>query len=89
MNVEVKVVIGVVCVVVIFDNCSLILNFGIIIEVVVYVLIGYKNIIVVINNMNVVNILLVNLGCEIMVIGGVLWCLDGGLVGELIMQFFE
>lgn len=89
MNEASKAAIARACAAEIPDNSSLILNLGTTTEAVARELLHHRNITVVTNNMNVANILLANPSCEIMVAGGALRRSDGGLVGDLTIQFFE
>jgi DeoR family glycerol-3-phosphate regulon repressor len=89
MNEGAKAAIAKACAAAIPNNCSLILNLGTTTEAVARELMAHRNITVITNNMNVANILVANPGCEIVVAGGALRRTDGGLVGELTIQFFE
>lgn len=89
MNEAAKTAIARACAAAIPDNCSLILNLGTTTEAVASALLSHRNITVITNNMNVANILVANPGCEIVVAGGTLRRSDGGLMGDLTIQFFE
>lgn len=89
MNAAAKAAIAKACAARIPNNCSIIMNLGTTTEAVALELLGHRNITVITNNMNVANILVQNLDCEIIVAGGALRRSDGGLVGELTTQFFE
>ncbi|SNX68951.1 DeoR family transcriptional regulator [Cereibacter ovatus] len=89
MNEAAKAAIGRACARAIPDNSSMILNIGTTTEAVARELLGHRNITVVTNNMNVANILVANPSCEVMVAGGQLRRSDGGLVGDLTIQFIE
>ncbi|MDQ2067035.1 DeoR/GlpR family DNA-binding transcription regulator [Xinfangfangia sp. CPCC 101601] len=86
---EAKEAIARACAAEIPDNSSLILNLGTTTEAVARALLHHKNITVITNNMNVANTLQANPGCEIIVTGGTLRRSDGGLVGDLAIQFFD
>ena len=83
-----KTAIAAACAAAIPDNSSLILNLGTTTEAVARALLHHKNLTVVTNNMNVATILLQNPSCEIMVAGGALRRSDGGLIGDLTIEFF-
>lgn len=89
MNAGAKAAIAAACAAAIPDNSSIILNLGTTTEAVAQALVHHRNITVVTNNMNVANILLANPGCEIMLAGGALRRSDGGILGELTIQFIE
>lgn len=67
---------SIVCVVVdlIKSGYCVIFDFGIIICEIVWYMCNYKEVIVMINGMNVVNLLLDVEGVELLMIGGYLWC---------------
>lgn len=88
MNAEAKAAIGRACAAAIPDNASVMLNLGTTTEAVAAELLRHRNLTVVTNNMNVANTLAANPGCEIMVAGGALRRSDGGLVGDLTVEFF-
>lgn len=73
------------------DNCSLLINIGTTTEQVAMALQVRRDILVITNNINVVNILRGHPGIEVIVAGGVVRPTDGGVVGEaavdLIRQF--
>lgn len=87
MNDVAKATIGRLCAQAIPNNSSMILNLGTTTEAVARELLNHTNITVVTNNINVANILLPNESCEIMVAGGALRRSDGGLLGDLTMDF--
>ena len=89
MNEAAKTAIGQLCAQAIPDNSSMILNLGTTTEAVARELLQHRNITVVTNNMNVANILVANPSCEIMVAGGSLRRSDGGLVGDLTIEFIK
>ncbi|MBD3765281.1 MAG: DeoR family transcriptional regulator, partial [Rhodobacterales bacterium] len=89
MNRDAKAAIARACAAAIPDNSSLILNLGTTTEAVAQALLQHRNITVVTNSLTVANILLANPGCEIMVAGGALRRSDGGLTGDLTIQFIE
>jgi DeoR family glycerol-3-phosphate regulon repressor len=65
------------------DNISLFLNIGTSTEAVARELMHHENLMVVTNNMNVANILVGNINCDVILTGGQLRRADGGLVGNL------
>lgn len=87
MNDAGKAAIARACAQMIPDNSSMILNIGTTTEAVARELLGHRNITVVTNNMNVANILVANDSCDVMVAGGALRRSDGGLVGDLTVEF--
>ena len=89
MNEAAKTAIGQLCAQAIPDNSSMILNLGTTTEAVARELLQHRNITVVTNNLNVANILVANPSCEIMVAGGSLRRSDGGLVGDLTIEFIK
>ena len=89
MAARAKAAIAARCAVEIPDNSSLILTLGTTTEAVARALLHHRNLTVVTNNMNVANILADNPGCEVIVAGGALRRSDGGLVGELTVQFLR
>ncbi|RHZ93203.1 DeoR/GlpR transcriptional regulator [Cereibacter sphaeroides] len=89
MNEAAKASIGRACARAIPNNSSMIINIGTTTEAVARELLNHRNITVVTNNMNVANILATNPSCEVMVAGGQLRRSDGGLVGDLTIQFIE
>ena len=89
MNEEAKAAIAKACAAAIPENCSIIMNLGTTTEAVARELMTHRNITVITNNMNVANILVANPGCEIMVAGGAFRRSDGGLVGDLTVEFFS
>lgn len=89
MNARAKAAIARACAADIPDNSSLILTLGTTTEAVARALLHHRNLTVITNNMNVANILAANPGCEVIVAGGALRRSDGGLVGELTVQFLQ
>ena len=87
MNEDAKAAIGRACAAQIPDNSSVILNIGTTTEAVARALLRHRNLTVVTNNMNVANILAANDSCEVLVAGGLLRRSDGGLVGDLTIEF--
>ena len=87
MNDGAKAAIARACAQMIPDNSSMILNIGTTTEAVARELLNHRNITVVTNNMNVANILVANDSCDVMVAGGGLRRSDGGLVGDLTIEF--
>ena len=87
MNDAGKAAIARACARMIPDNSSMILNIGTTTEAVARELLNHRNITVVTNNMNVANILVANDSCDVMVAGGSLRRSDGGLLGDLTVDF--
>lgn len=71
------------------DGCSLLINIGTTTEQVAMALGGKKDLLVITNNVNVVNILRDNQEIELIVAGGVVRPSDGGIVGEAAVQLIE
>ncbi len=87
LNHEEKERIGQLCAAQIPDDASLFLNIGTTTEAVARALLQHRNLMVVTNNLNIVNILAQNPSCEVFVAGGVLRRADAGLVGDMTMDF--
>lgn len=87
MNEDAKSAIARACAAEIPDNSSVIINIGTTTEAVARELLNHRNLTVITNNMNVANILVANDSCEVMVAGGALRRSDGGLVGDLTIEF--
>ncbi|AUH33335.1 DeoR/GlpR family DNA-binding transcription regulator [Paracoccus tegillarcae] len=87
MHEEAKSAIARACAAQIPDNSSVIINLGTTTEAVARELLHHRNLTVITNNMNVANILVANDSCEVMVAGGALRRSDGGLVGDLTIEF--
>ncbi|TRW98595.1 DeoR/GlpR transcriptional regulator [Paracoccus sp. M683] len=87
MHEEAKAAIARACAAEIPDNSSVIINIGTTTEAVARELLNHRNLTVITNNMNVANILVANDSCEVMVAGGALRRSDGGLVGDLTIEF--
>ncbi|MCZ0961587.1 DeoR/GlpR family DNA-binding transcription regulator [Paracoccus benzoatiresistens] len=87
MNEAAKAAIGRACAAEISDNSSVILNIGTTTEAVARALLRHRNLTVVTNNLNVANILAANDSCEVLVAGGLLRRADGGLIGDLTIEF--
>ncbi|MFC3166494.1 DeoR/GlpR family DNA-binding transcription regulator [Paracoccus fontiphilus] len=87
MNEGAKAAIGRACAAQIPDNSSVILNIGTTTEAVARALLRHRNLTVVTNNMNVANILAANDSCEVLLAGGLLRRSDGGLIGDLTIEF--
>ncbi len=71
------------------DNSSLFINIGTTTEQVAFALRGKRGILVITNNINVVNILHGNSDIEVIVAGGVVRPTDGGVVGEVTVDFIR
>lgn len=71
------------------DGCSVLINIGTTTEQVAMALSGKKDLLVITNNVNVVNILKDNQDIELIVAGGVVRHADGGIVGEAAVQLIE
>lgn len=86
LNMAAKQAIASVCAQHVPNNISMFLNIGTSTEAVAEHLSQHQNLMVVTNNINVANILVANLNCDIVVTGGQLRPSDGGLVGNLAAQ---
>ena len=86
---EEKRLIGIAAAALIPDSCSLVINIGTTTEQVAMALGGKKNLLVITNNINVVNILRENTEIELIVAGGVVRHSDGGVVGEAAVGLIE
>lgn len=71
------------------DNCSVMINIGTTTEQVALTLQDKKNLLVITNNINVVNILRSNQNIEVIVAGGIVRPADGGVVGEPAVDFIK
>ena len=71
------------------DDCSLLINIGTTTEQVAKGLMTKKDIVVITNNINVVNILAGNPQVEVIVAGGTVRHSDGGVVGETASDFIR
>ena len=71
------------------DSCSMLINIGTTTEQVAQALLTRKNIVVITNNINVVNILAGNPEIEVIVAGGMVRQTDGGVVGETAGDFIR
>ncbi|MEZ5925832.1 MAG: DeoR/GlpR family DNA-binding transcription regulator [Hyphomicrobiaceae bacterium] len=71
------------------DNCSILINIGTTTEQVAMALRGRKGLMVITNNVNVVSILLGSPEIEVIVAGGVVRHADGGVVGEVAVDFIR
>lgn len=69
------------------DGASLFLNIGTTTEEVARALIGHRNLLVLTNNLNVANILSANSHSEVLIAGGILRRADGGIVGDIAVDF--
>lgn len=68
------------------NGSSLFMNIGTTTEAVASALRDHEDLLVVTNNLNIANILSPNVGCEIVVAGGMLRRADGGLIGALTVE---
>ena len=71
------------------DDCSLFINIGTTTEQVARALQGHKDLVVISNNINVINILNDSLGIEVIVAGGLVRKSDGGILGEAAVEFIR
>ena len=71
------------------NGCSLILNIGTTIEAVAHELLGHRGLRVITNNLNVATILSANADCEVLIAGGSVRSRDGGIVGEMTVEFLQ
>lgn len=71
------------------EGCSLILNIGTTTEAVAHELLGHRGLRVITNNLNVARILAANADCEVLMAGGVVRARDGGIVGEVTVDFIQ
>lgn len=71
------------------EHCSLFLNIGTTTEQVAHALVGHRDLVVITNNINVVNILSDSAVRDIIVTGGVLRRTDGGIIGEATIDFIN
>lgn len=71
------------------DNCSVILNLGTTTEQVARHLYSHRDLVVITNNINVVNILSGSPAKELILAGGVVRQTDGGIVGEAAVDFIR
>ncbi len=71
------------------DDCSLFINIGTTTEQVARALQGHKDLVVISNNINVVNILSDSPGIEVIVAGGLVRKSDGGIIGEAAVDFIR
>lgn len=89
MNEDAKTAVARACAAEIPDNSSVIINIGTTTEAVARELLNHRNLTVITNNMNVANILVANDSCDIVLAGGALRRSDGGLVGDLTIEFMQ
>ena len=68
------------------DDCSLFINIGTTTEQVARALQGHKDLVVISNNVNVINILNDSPGIEVIVAGGLVRKSDGGILGEAAVE---
>jgi len=71
------------------EHCSLFINIGTTTEQVARALSEHRDLVVITNNINVVNILSDAPGKEVIIAGGVLRSSDGGIVGEATVDFIN
>jgi len=71
------------------DNSSLIINIGTTTEQVARALYNHRDLVVITNNINVVNILSGSPAKELILTGGVVRQADGGIVGEAAVEFIR
>lgn len=71
------------------DDCSLFINIGTTTEQVARALQGHKDLVVISNNINVINILNNSPGIEVIVAGGLVRKSDGGILGEAAVEFIR
>lgn len=71
------------------DNCSVTLNIGTTTEQVARALVGHRDLVVLSNNINIVNILMGTKLKELIVVGGALRQSDGAIVGEDAVEFIS
>lgn len=71
------------------NDCSLIMNIGTTTEQVARALYRHRDLVVITNNINVVNILSNSPGKELILAGGVVRQSDGGVVGEAAVEFIR
>ena len=71
------------------DDCSLFINIGTTTEQVARALQGHKDLVVISNNVNVINILNDSPGIEVIVAGGLVRKSDGGILGEAAVEFIR
>ncbi len=69
------------------DGASMFLNIGTTTEEVARALLGHRNLLVLTNNLNVANILSANPNSEVLVAGGILRRSDGGIIGDIAVDF--
>lgn len=71
------------------NGCSLILNIGTTTEAIARELLGHRGLRVITNNLNVAQILAPNADCEVLLAGGAVRARDGGIVGEVTVDFIH
>lgn len=71
------------------NNCSLFINIGTTTEQVARALQGHRDLVVITNNINVINILSSAQGIELVVAGGLVRQSDGGILGEAAVEFIR
>lgn len=71
------------------EHCSLFVNIGTTTEQVARALAEHRDLVVITNNVNVVNILSGTPGKELIIAGGVVRTSDGGIVGEAAVDFIR
>lgn len=87
LNLDAKEAIGRTAAAQITDGASVFLDIGTTAEAVARALLRHNGLLVVTNNINVANILVTNPEAEIVLAGGLLRRADGGLVGEVTVDF--
>lgn len=87
LNLDAKEAIGRTAAAQITDGASVFLDIGTTAEAVARALLAHHGLLVVTNNINVANILVANPEAEIVLAGGLLRRADGGLVGEVTVDF--
>ncbi len=71
------------------DDCSLFINIGTTTEQVARGLQGHRDLVVISNNINVINILNDSPGVECIAVGGLVRKSDGGILGEAAVEFIR
>ncbi len=71
------------------DDCSLMMNIGTTTEQVAHSLHSHKNLVVISNNFNIINILMNSHGKELILVGGTVRQSDGAIVGEDAVEFIS
>ena len=71
------------------NNASLFINIGTTTEAVARALLQHTGLMVITNNINVANAMRLHRHIEVIVVGGVVRCSDGGIVGEAAVDFIK